>query len=285
MNNAIAARKTATRTTHGQEWFAIQEIREKIRSLPEALEQGLKLTAAVHFDERLTLGRDVRVVAPSQLPDKPGLASKEGQARLLHDLASIELQAMELAARTLFEFPEAPQEFRENLVEIALGEARHLGLCLQGLDDLGFPWGHWAVHNALWDAVHPSDSLIDRVVIVHRYLEGAGLDAGEALVRRLTGVSAPETKVPLDTIVREEVEHVEFGSRWYRNLCREAKIDADLDFRERMFRLSTLIPRREKIAVEARRRGGFTDLEIASLQAAKQLALEAWRSRAHEPKL
>jgi uncharacterized ferritin-like protein (DUF455 family) len=71
-------------------------------------------------------GRDVQILPIRELPPKKGLSSKEGQARLLHDLASIELQAMELGARTLAEFPQAPSGFREQLAVITLEEASHL---------------------------------------------------------------------------------------------------------------------------------------------------------------
>ena len=70
--------------------------------------------------------RDISLLAPKELPEKKGLSFKEGQARLLHDLASIELQAMELGLRTLVEFPEAPKDFREQLWQITLSESEHL---------------------------------------------------------------------------------------------------------------------------------------------------------------
>ena len=124
-----------------------------------------------------------------QLPAKKGLSFKEGQARLLHDLASIELQAMELCLRSLYEYPDAPVAFREQLATIALGEGNHLQLCLNGIETLGFAWGDWPVHVALWHSTANSDSLLDRILIVHRYLEGSGLDAGDTLLRRLSGVA------------------------------------------------------------------------------------------------
>ncbi|MGZ3691066.1 MAG: DUF455 family protein, partial [Pseudobdellovibrio sp.] len=75
-------------------------------------------------------GRDAQVLEFKAHPPKKGFSTKEGQARMLHDLASIELQAMELGLRTLAEFPEAPQEFKEKLWGITLSESEHLEMCL-----------------------------------------------------------------------------------------------------------------------------------------------------------
>jgi uncharacterized ferritin-like protein (DUF455 family) len=248
-------------------WFAIKAMREKIAALPSTLDRALGATRAVkNFD---VLGRDCGVVPPSQLPSKPGLSRVEGQARLLHDLGSIEAQAMELAVRTLCEYPEAPNKFRLELAELALGEARHLTLCLDRLDALGFGWGHWDVHLTLWQAVAPEDSLLDRILIVHRYLEGAGLDSGESILRRLIGVaSAQPAREVVEVIVREEVDHVLFGSRWYREIAHLNKIDPERDFCQRIGKIMQTVPRRDRIARDLRLRAGFSEPEILALEEA-----------------
>ncbi|MES2855986.1 MAG: DUF455 family protein [Bdellovibrionota bacterium] len=245
------------------DWFTIRNVREKIAELPAAISHAMNLTQGkTQFD----LGRDVRVVSPSQLPDKPGLMKAEGQGRLLHDLASIELQAMELATRSLFEYPDAPAQFRNELADLALGEGRHLALCLDAMEDLGFPWGTWDVHSSLWNAVSNDDTLLDRILIVHRYLEGSGLDAGESILRRMKGVKALRAKPVVETIMQEEVDHVLFGSRWYHTIAKRDHVDAEKDFSSRIARIAQMVPRRERIAVEVRKLAGFNDFEIAVLE-------------------
>jgi uncharacterized ferritin-like protein (DUF455 family) len=245
------------------EWFAIPSPYDKVKALPAALAEAFALTASLG---PAALGRDTRVVGVSELPPKPGLACVEGQARLLHDLGSIELQAMELGLRTLFEFPEAPAEFRKELAEVTLSESRHLALCLEGLEELGYRWGHWDVHLGLWNVVHAEDTLIDRVLIVHRYLEGSGLDAGDSILRRLTGVKSKSVRHAVGVIVEEEIGHVLFGSNWYRTLCSEQKLDADHEFAARIGRIAKLAPRRERIAHNARLKAGFNEFEIRELE-------------------
>ena len=211
--------------------------------------------------------RDVQVCFPSHLPAKPGLSKVEGKARLIHDLASIELQAFELALRTLSEFPDAPVTFREELAQIAMDEARHLKLCLESIESYGFNWGDWPVHIGLWQATDQENHLLERILIVHRYLEGSGLDAGDSLLRRLSGMADdPILRQVLNVIVDEEIGHVKFGSDWYREICKLQKVDEQELFSKQMKLLYKTLPRREKISRQLRKKAGFTDYEIQVLE-------------------
>lgn len=218
-----------------------------------------------------TPARDALVLPRRDHPPKVGLSKAEGKARLIHDLASIELQAMELGLRTLFEFPDATPEFREQLAEITINEAEHLQLCLVQLEELGFKWGHWPVHLGLWEATHQDDTLLDRILIVHRYLEGSGIDACDTLLRRLRGLT-PELahkgiENAVKTISDEEVGHVNFGSKYYRFFCELEKIDPVQDFPARMERIEKVLPRRlEPIVRPLRLKAGFTEFEIDFLE-------------------
>ena len=102
---------------------------------------------------------------------------------------------MELGLRTLNELPSAPADFLKELTEVTRSEGRHLKMCLQGLEDLGFSWGAWPVHCSLWAATSVEDSFLDHILIVNRYLEGSGLDAGEQILKRLQAVTAPQVKL------------------------------------------------------------------------------------------
>lgn len=222
-----------------------------------------------------TPGRDVQIWPIRELPPKKGFASKEGQARLLHDLGSIELQAMELGLRTLCEYPDAPKEFREQLAEVVLDEGRHFGLCLDALENLGIPWGSYPTHLGLWQSVAATDSLLDRIVIVHRYLEGSGLDASDTLLRRLDGVPGNGAAAAVKVIRHDELGHVQFGSDWYRRIANLDGVDPDDDFSSRLMSLVHRIPRRlEPICRSTRLAAGFTDKEIDALENVKRL----WQS-------
>ena len=259
-------------------WLLIETARQKTATIHAVVEDLLRNDTAVQSTvgvARADLipefpGRDVEIVLNIKgHPPKPPFNTAEGQARMLHDLGNIELQAMELAVRTLAQFPEAPAAFRRELADVALEEGRHFNLCLKALDELGFPWGSWPVHRSLWDVVTDGD-LLERVLIVHRYMEGAGLDAGSRLMERLSGVKAPLAREVVGTIVREEVGHVSFGSTWFRKLCVANGLDANQYFADAYPEILRAIPRNEKPDFEIRRRAGFNESEIETIRAALQ---------------
>lgn len=242
--------------------FSTPQVWDKIQNINKTCEDAFNLTSPWTVPENPA--RDVEILHPKLHPPKKGYSTPEGQARMLHDLASIELQAMELGIRTLVEYPNAPQGFREELVDLTVSEAQHLGMCLEGIESLGFKWGDWPVHLALWRAVSVNDELLDRILIVHRYLEGSGLDAGDTLIRRLEGTVGKQTiQKILKQINYEEIGHVNFGSRWYREICLQQHLDPNQDFFTRMNSLRTVLPKRvEPINRELRTQAGFSIEEI-----------------------
>lgn len=261
--------------------FNVEDINEKINLVRRQQIQILEQKERVQVPP--LPARDVLVLDFKAHPAKKGFSTPEGQARMLHDLASIELQAMELGLRTLLEFPDADPQFREELHKLTLSEADHLEMCLNEIQAMGFKWGDWPVNCGLWAAVSENDSLIDRVLIVHRYLEGSGLDAGDTLLRRLAGVDAKNVQKALQIINDEEVGHVMFGSSWYRKFCLEQSLNPETDFEFRMNKLRGVLPKRiGQINHELRQRGGFTEKEIFYLEKLRESFLEkesTWKSK------
>lgn len=246
--------------------LSLPNVWDKIQHIEMSCDQALNLVPGCFGPDAVPLipARDIEVLDSKFHPPKLGFSKLEGQARVLHDLASIELQAMELGLRSLIEYPEAPENFREELKALTISEGQHLRLCLEGIHDLGFKWGDWPIHIALWDTVHAEDSLLDRILIVHRYLEGSGLDAGSLLIRRLDGVEdGKSTKKIVQQINFEEIGHVDFGSQWYRKICVLEKINSQDDYPKRMDSLRSKLPKRmEKLNRELRFKAGFTEEEI-----------------------
>jgi uncharacterized ferritin-like protein (DUF455 family) len=212
-------------------------------------------------------GRNINLRSHNKTTEKIGLQTPAGQARLLHDLANIELQAMELGLRTLYEFPDAPKLFREQLVSIVLDEARHLKLCLQGLATLNYSWGDFPVHTQLWDATAADDTLVDRILIVHCYLEGSGLDSGDTILNKLRGVINKQPRDIVKVIADEEVHHVRFGLNWFRTLCTQNGQQPAEQFVSRLQFMQNRIPRRAaKINPATRSAAGFSQNEIEFLK-------------------
>ncbi len=278
---------------HFLDFYKIGDLEVKLKSLPSLIQSALTSgfqhkidigslftqTDSFHF---VTPHRGKAEIIPLQLhPPKKGLSTKEGQARLLHDLMNIELQAMELGLRTLIEFPDAPLFFREELAELTLAEGRHLEMGWRGLQDLGYEWGDWPVHVVLLQSVSPQDTLLDRIFIVHRYLEGSGLDAQETILRRLQGISGVGVTNILKQIHKEEIDHVFFGNKWFHLLSKQQDTKTSQDatqasykeatqktmFRDTLWRLRNQLPKRiEPICHRWRLQSGFTPDEITELE-------------------
>jgi hypothetical protein len=68
----------------------------------------------------------------------------------------------------------------------------------------------------------------------------------------------------LDIILRDEVGHVEIGNRWYGYLCDQRGLELRATYAElaRRYEAPTL---RGPFNLEARRRAGFSELELADL--------------------
>lgn len=253
--------------------FDVDNVNEKINLLRRQETQILEQKTRVHMPK--LPARDVLVLDFKSHPAKKGFSTPEGQARMLHDLASIELQAMELGLRTLLEFPDADPQFREELWRLTVSESQHLEMCLNEIQAMGFKWGDWPVNCGLWTSVSEQDSLIDRVMIVHRYLEGSGLDAGDTLLRRLAGVDAKGVQKALKIINDEEIGHVIFGSNWYRQFCFEENLNPETDFNFRMDKLRGILPKRiGQVNHDLRLRAGFTEKEIFYLERLRESFLE-----------
>ncbi len=241
---------------------------EKLRLIKQSTQSDLIQTKDLKLSSDYLPGRDIEILHPKYHPKKPGFSTKAGQARMLHDLANIELQAMELGLRTLTELNEnTPDEFKEHLLNITLSESEHLEMCLHEIDKLGHQWGDWPIHLSLWRTTSPQDSLLDRILIVHRYLEGSGLDAGDTLFRRLMLLDCPTVKAAVHKITTDEVGHVLFGSDWYRKICSLEKIDPEKDYSIRMNNLLNILPKRlEPLSLHLRKQAGFDENEIQYLQ-------------------
>lgn len=212
-------------------------------------------------------GRDVDALMASKLPKKKGLSYLEGKTRLIHDLASIELQAMELGLRTLIEFSKdnkAPDSFLNELAKVTFEEATHLELCLETIKIYGGKWGDYPVHLGLWHVSHESDGILERLLKVHRYLEGSGLDASFSLLNRVKCVPDSDALTKLiSRIAHDELSHVQFGSKWFAKVCADKGLSRVSECKRILNSERRRLPRRrERINEKLRLKAGFTKEEI-----------------------
>ncbi|TAH46250.1 MAG: ferritin-like domain-containing protein [Rhodocyclaceae bacterium] len=206
-----------------------------------------------------------RLVDPRSLP-KRGMGSIEGRAALIHAIAHIEFNAINLAWDAVYRFRDMPEAFYADWVAVAADEARHFGMLETRLAELGFSYGDFDAHNGLWEmSVLTADSCLRRMALVPRVLEARGLDVTPGMIARLRSANDHQTADILEIILREEVAHVAAGSRWFAWCCEREGLDPRVAFSD-MVGLLARGSLKGPFNVDARLRAGFTQAELAQLR-------------------
>jgi uncharacterized ferritin-like protein (DUF455 family) len=160
-----------------------------------------------------------RLVSARQVPQR-GLGSAEGRAALVHAVAHIEFNAINLAWDAVYRFRGKPDDYYRDWASCANDEARHFAMLSERLAELGHVYGDFDAHDGLWQmAEKTAGSDIARMALVPRVLEARGLDVTPGMIERLRHLGDTRTVDILEVILREEVAHVAAGSRWYRHCC------------------------------------------------------------------
>jgi len=207
-----------------------------------------------------------QLVPQSQLVQR-SMASVEGRAALIHALAHIELNAVDLALDIVWRFPGLPEAFYREWVGVAREEALHFTLLRDHLRGLGFDYGSFPAHNALWEMAQKTrGDVLARVALVPRTLETRGLDASPPIKAKLVGAGDLRAGQILDIILRDEIGHVALGNRWYRWLCAQRGLDPLASYAELARRFDAPRPR-GPFNLEARRAAGFDEDELRALLA------------------
>jgi len=195
--------------------------------------------------------------------------SPEGHAALLHAIAHIEFNAINLALDCVYRFAGLPGDYYTGWLEVAAEEAYHFSLVQARLRDLGYAYGDFQAHNGLWEmAIKTADDPLARMALVPRVLEARGLDATPPIVAALRRIGDDATIGVLDIILRDEIGHVALGDRWFRHFCAGRGLEPEATYLSLMARFDAPWPPRP-LNVEARRKAGFSEAEIARLEAGK----------------
>jgi uncharacterized ferritin-like protein (DUF455 family) len=202
-----------------------------------------------------------RLVPPKQVPSR-SVHTPPGRAGLLHAIAHIEFNAINLALDAVWRFPGLPPEYYLDWLQVANEEAKHYHLLAEHLKSLGHAYGDFDAHDGLWAmTLKTRGDFIARMALVPRTLEARGLDATPPIQAKLAQAGDQAAVAILDIILREEVGHVAIGNRWYRHACAQAGLDAESHYRALVAQYAA--PRlRPPFNVAARRRAGFSDAEI-----------------------
>src|SRR5215475_9664070 len=205
----------------------------------------------------------------------PELGSRESIKERAHGIMVGEMQAMEGAGRTVYDFPDAPWEFAMDMARQVWDESRHVEIYIRLLEHLGGYVGEFPESTILWRCACAEDAAA-RVAGVNRGLEGLACDVFAQLIEIARRLPDPTIAQSVDYVLADEITHVRMGSYWLNKLT-----EGDPERRQRAVEFQESIDdrfnlggmRREgradevpiAIATEYRKLAGFTDDEIERL--------------------
>jgi uncharacterized ferritin-like protein (DUF455 family) len=206
------------------------------------------------------------IVLPSKVKSRRKLNTIEGQASLLHSIVHIEYSAIDLALDHSYRFRDMPKEYYSDWLEVANEEVRHFRMLLSLLEESGFSYGDFPVHDNLFLASKKTeDSLASRMGVVPRFLEASGLDSNPVIMEKLKSINTPFTRKiveALEVILEEEIDHVRKGDRWFNYACEIEDFDRECYFSIVKQVYPTAFEKGKVINREARQNAGFLSEEL-----------------------
>lgn len=247
------------------------DIEEKLlltRQTLQAWQSGLlTLQSASHPKPIATPGhpRKPELVMPGEVP-KRRFGTRAGLVALIHAIAHIEFNAINLAWDAVYRYRDFPPQFYHDWIQVAVEEAYHFQLLRERLNELGSDYGEFPAHNGLWDmAVRTAFDPLVRMALVPRVLEARGLDVTPGMIKRLRQAGDDKTTAILEIILRDEIGHVAIGSHWFKYLCLQRGLNSEQTFRElitQYFSGQITGP----FHYEARQKAGFSPVELQALE-------------------
>ncbi len=215
-------------------------------------------------------------ISENGFPDKPelvkatkvpkrGFGTTEGRAIMMHAIAHIEFNAINLALDAIQRFADMPRDYYLDWLRVADEEVYHFELIRAHLRYLGAEYGDYPAHSGLWEmAEKTAHDVMVRMALVPRVLEARGLDVTPGIQHKLRQANDKHAATLLDIIFADEVGHVEIGTRWFHHLCQQRDIDPDATF---FALIEDYFPRGMygPYNVDARAQAGFSEKEIQLL--------------------
>ena len=259
--------------------LALQALLEQNSDKKVAFTQRIRAQAAI-----ILIASEIVYQEPHGVPGcppKPELRSHldvlkrspfttKGLAALLHAVTHIEFNAINLALDAIWRFDNMPRSYYLDWLTVATEEAHHFSLLRAHLQSMGYDYGDFPAHTGLWDMTEKTKSdVLARMALVPRTLEARGLDATPPMQAKLRKVGTPQALKAveiLDIILQDEIGHVAIGNHWYRHLCAQRGLDpvAHYAVLARLYKAPRL---KGPLNLEARRKAGFEEVELALLEA------------------
>jgi len=212
-------------------------------------------------------GRPARpvLVPPGEVPNRR-LSAAGGHAALLHAIAHIEFNAINLALDCAYRFRDLPEDFYRGWIDVAAEEAYHFSLVCTRLQDLGAAYGDFPAHDGLWQmTVKTAHDPLARMALVPRVLEARGLDATPPIMAKLRKIGDEATLQVLEIILSDEIGHVALGDRWFRYFCAARGLAPEDEYRSLIEAFDAPWPK-PPLNRSARLAAGFSAQELDDLE-------------------
>ncbi len=206
----------------------------------------------------------LQLVAPRELKRR-GIQSQQGRNILMHSIAHIEFNAINLALDAAYRFKNQPTDYYRDWISIAADETRHFSMIHDYLKQHDCEYGDYPAHNGLWQmAVDTQHDIVARMALVPRVLEARGLDVTPAIIEKLERVNDHLAVAILTVIYQDEIAHVDAGSRWFFYQCKQKKFEPRSTFMN-MVEQYLHGELRGPFNVSARLQAGFDEFEMAAI--------------------
>lgn len=209
-------------------------------------------------------GRPARPVLVSPRALRPRkVTSAQGHAALIHAIAHIEFNAINLALDCIHRFRAFPHAFHSGWLKVAADEALHFEMLQARLHSLGCEYGDFPAHNGLWDmACRTAHDPLARMALVPRVLEARGLDATPPIIEKLRTIGDRESIEVLERILADEVSHVALGDHWFKMICIDCGLEPEQTYLALIESFAAARPQ-PPINEAARKAAGFSANELA----------------------
>ena len=184
---------------------------------------------------------------------------------MMHAIAHIEFNAINLALDAVQRFKGMPDQFYTDWLKVADEETYHFELIRSHLRHLGGDYGDHDAHDGLWEmCTKTAHDVMIRMALVPRVLEARGLDVTPGIQKKLAQAGDDNAVSILDIILRDEIGHVEIGNRWFRYSCNERGLKPEPTFHKL---LNEYYPKglMGPFNLGARRQAGFSEYELGLL--------------------
>ena len=162
------------------------------------------------------------LLPPRDMPRRRKAGAEASRIALLHAVAHIELNAIDLAWDLIARFAAPATGFYDDWVRVADEEAIHHGLLVGRLAEYGASYGDLPAHDGLWQAAEATaHDVLARLAVVPMVLEARGLDVTLPMIESLSRAGDHASADVLRIVFRDEIGHVEIGRRWFEQVCRQ----------------------------------------------------------------